>query len=67
MQTAEISHHPASVVDGSGRPRAAEWRLFVPGYPTMHFPHDGTDAGRREAHGRALDALTDIFAEQVAT
>lgn len=55
MHTAEITHHAAGPVDGSGRMRAAEWRVWVPGYPTAIFPHGPGDEAKREAHGLAVD------------
>lgn len=63
MNTAEITHHPAGPVDGSGRERPAEWRLWIPGYPTQHFPHDGSEHGMREAHERAMDAAAKVLGE----
>lgn len=58
MNTAEITHHPAGPIDGSGRERRPEWRLRVPGYPTQYFTHDGSEESKREAHARAVDAAT---------
>lgn len=63
LRFAEITHHDAGPIDGSGRQRAAEWRLWMPGFATSHFPHDGTDAGKRAAHARALAAADNAFSQ----
>jgi 1,4-alpha-glucan branching enzyme len=54
-RTAEITHHEAGPIDGSGRERAAEFRVWAPGWSTVYVCYDGTEEGKREAHTRAID------------
>lgn len=69
MKTAEITHHPSGPVDGSGRERLPQWRVYIlrsgqkvdmtnADSPHAVFPHDDTPEARRAAHGLAMDYAT---------